>query len=398
MNLSYLSWTLRKEWKGGLIYFAILIFWILIVIAAYPSFAESVSNPLSEVGEVKIEELENGTYNMTWNDLPGFTHHAVVGSEKIPPLEDYVNMLNQTRSNQSDMEFNVTQFIEDPSVAKNYMGMIGLDLISLQRSRHIFIDDPGDNKYFFVFYFNLEGGFHLSEYVDINNLTTESPWDTYLGDNSFVEGFVGNIAIVDLSTYEGFVVIEFLEMWTLLIGIYAAIKGVSFIVRPIDDHSMDILLATGYTREQFLAQKTITSILIIIFLHIGSYLFLALGAFMVNESFLWGDFALVFLTSLPFALSALAIGVFVSSFMSDYRSALWTVLGVILFQYMFQVIGNIMDSLDWFNYLTIFGYWKPTEMLFGSGVSLLDPMVLVGVTIALFIAAWLYFRKRDLPA
>ena len=204
--------------------------------------------------------------------------------------------------------------------------------------------------------------------------------------------------MLEFSSYEGFVVMEFLEMWTLLIGIYAAIKGVSFIVRPIDDHSMDILLATGYTREKFLSQKAITSVIIIIMLHIGSYLFLALGAFFLSEPFPWGDFALVFLTSLPFALAALSIGVFVSSFTSDYRSALWTVLGIVLFQYMFQIVGNIVDSLNWVNYLTIFGYWEPSEMLFGSGFNILDPLVLIGVIMALSTGAWIYFRKRDLPA
>jgi ABC-2 type transport system permease protein len=65
---------------------------------------------------------------------------------------------------------------------------------------------------------------------------------------------------------------------------------------------------------------------------------------------------------------------------------------------MFQIVGNIVDSLNWVNYLTIFGYWEPSEMLFGSGFNILDPLVLIGVIMALSTGAWIYFRKRDLPA
>ncbi|MGA1822604.1 MAG: ABC transporter permease subunit [Thermoplasmatota archaeon] len=453
MNVSYFKWTLKREWKGGLIYFAILTAWILLVAAVFPSFRDSISNPFTDAGKIRIEEMNNGTYNMTWEELPGYDIHALVGMKEEPDLQELMTLFNEsgidigdtpgniseiiddleelmTRINESGVDFdeipvnisgivrdlrvlsawmnesgldidespiNVTEILQNEKFIRQMLAPQGFDLIFLGGGHQKFIEKDGPNRFFFVLYLNSDLEFYLSDLVDAKNLTTATPFDAYLEDNAFVEGFVGDLDVMDFASYTGFMIVEFLGMWTLLIGIYAAIKGLSFVTRLIDDKSLDILLATGYTRERMILEKFMTSMIIIIFLHIGSFIMLGLGGVALGEPVDWGKFAIVFLTSVPFALSALMIGVFISSFMNDYRSALWTVLGVMLFQYMIMFIGNILESLEWMLYFTIYGYWDPSEIIYGSSFPYLDTIVLILFSAVMFTASIIWFRKRDLP-
>lgn len=397
MNISYFKWTLKREWKGGLIYFAILTAWIMMVAAVFPSFQNSISNPFTEAGKIRIEEMDDGDYNLTWEELPGYDIHALVGTDEEPDLMDLMTRFNESGIDVDDIPVNITEIIQDEEALRQLLAPEGYNLIYLGGDHQAFIDRDGADRYFFVLYTNTDLDFFLSDLVDAENLTTESPFDAYMEDNAFIEGFVGDLDLLDFTNYSGFMVIEFLEMWALLIGIYAAIKGLSFVTRLIDDKSLDILLATGYTRERLILEKFLTAFIIILFLHVGSFLMLGLGGVALGEPVDWGAFAIVFLTSIPFALAALMIGVMISSFMEDYRSALWAVLGVILTQYMFMFIGNILESLEWMLYFTIFGYWDPTEIVFGSSFPYVDMIVLSVFSLVLFIAAIILFRKRDLP-
>ncbi len=392
MRLPYFRWILLSEYKGALIFTGILALWILLVAAVFPSFSETFSNPLTEVDGITLEELEEGGYNLTWKPNGEYQYHAAIGTDDEEVYQELVGLGSHIPG------FNATRMLENESYRGEIMEVLDLHLLYFGRELGIRFNDTGGSVYFGVLYLDEEGGMKLSNYIDINNLTVQNPFKEYMEGNAMIEGMVGDSTMVDMGSYDGFMLLEFMQMWPLLIGIYAGIKGVSFVSKHIDDHSMDVLLATGYRRRRFLLEKLMSSVLLLLAISALSYLLIGMGSLMLGEPFSWGRYALAFAASLPYILAALSIGILISTMGDDHRRTIWTVLGVIMMQYLLYIIANLVDTLEWIGYLTIFGYWDSIEIVVGPGASLIDTAILLAASVVLLGVSLYWFERRDLPA
>lgn len=70
--------------------------------------------------------------------------------------------------------------------------------------------------------------------------------------------------------------------------------------------------------------------------------------------------------------------------------------GVPLASFMFQMLGNIGDKLEWFKYLTFYSLLPTDKIVSGSSGAILPVMILVGITIVLSVIGCIRFKKRDL--
>ena len=381
--------TMLKESRRGLLIFGIImILYGLLIVSIFPSFEKGLSNPFFEGSGIKLEETEDNKYNLSWHFKPEYSNYIATGALSNSSYADfYIDYL----ADKLDYDMKGSDI-------NDTLRKYGISILYNGSGDHVSFDK--DNyQAFLVVYFTEDWKFTnaaISEIVTTENLTTTGAFDDYMEDNAFFEGMMGG-EIVNMYELRGFLVMEFFSIWPLVMAIYLSIMGLSSITKNVEERSIDVLLATGYTRNRFLAEKTYVILAKFVMISIAAFLGLVLGTLAIGRPVPWTGFEFVFAGGIPFGIAFIAMGCLASVFINEYKRGLGIIMGAVFVQYVFQIVSSISTKMEFLKWFSMFTYWDAGELLIDERFSLINIMIPLVVAIIAYGAALYYFDKKEIP-
>ncbi len=407
-----------------IIYCVVLVLYGLMIMSAFSSVGDTFSDPFAENNGVKITETGDkvekvSVYNLTWDTQAAVLSHVAVGMDSEWAMNSQViDVLNGTIPEEiSDLGLDWFQILEMsdmvPGLKEKLSDQGGMEpkspyqidengttLLYLGEGTYVNFVNTYENDMFIVILIPNDGNISnatIKGPAMLGNLDTMSDFDKYLEDNPFVEGFLGDVS-VDFSTIEGYLALEYFSLWPLLFIIFLAVKTSGVISKHVEDRSLDILLATGYSRFRFMNEKVLLLILNFLLIIFSAWLGLVLGTIMLGESIPFSGLTFTFIDSIPMALAFVGIAMLISVLVDEGGKSIGIVMGVVLGEYMLNVVANLANWGDSVKYLSLFTYWNSNDaMLHGviHPINVIVPLAVAGITI--FLSYYL-FQKKEIRA
>jgi ABC-2 type transport system permease protein len=407
-----------------IIYCAVLILYGLMIMSAFTSVGETFSDPFAENNGVKITETGNKVegvkvYNLSWETQAAVLSHVAISMNSDWALEnDLIDIANGTVPDEvSDLGLDWFEIEEmmgavpgleeeladqgrvDP---KEPYGIDenGTSLLYVSEGTFVNFLNKNDNDMFMVVLIPSDGNITNSTIKGpalLGDLDTVSDFDQYLEDNPFVEGFLGDTNI-DFSTIEGFLALEYFSLWPLLFIIFLAVKTSGTISKHVEDRSMDILLATGYSRFRFLNEKVLLLFVNFILIILSAWLGLVLGTILIGESVPFTGLTITFIDSIPMALAVMGIALLISVLVDEGGKSIGIVMGVVIGEYMLQIVANLASWGDNLKYLSIFTYWDSNDAMLDQVIHPVNVIVPMSVAAITFALSYYLFKKKEIRA
>ncbi|MBI4200111.1 MAG: ABC transporter permease subunit [Chloroflexi bacterium] len=195
-------------------------------------------------------------------------------------------------------------------------------------------------------------------------------------------------------TFPGYLAVEYLSWWPILVGTYAFLFCSGIVAREVERGTMELLLSQPVARWVVVASKFLAFGVIIALVAVLSVIGIGLGQPLADAEV---DLGRVLLALLQGGLVVVAIGSYsllISCVVGDPRKAAVLAGGVTAALYVVNFLGPLLDSLDWVQRLSIFYYYRPLEVLTMGEFHLSSLAVYMGVAAAAFAAAVVLFERR----
>jgi ABC-2 type transport system permease protein len=202
----------------------------------------------------------------------------------------------------------------------------------------------------------------------------------------------------DMMTPEGFISLEFLGIWgMIIIAGFVMTTGASIIAKEVDGHTMDLLLTQPIDRVEYLVAKLAADVTMM------------LGLVVVTTGSMWAgtkmfDFPLkvngilavaVLLASLFLMIEcfSLAMGAFM-----ERGKAIIASVSVLIGSHLLYSLGDFNETIKGFRWLSFFNYYKPAEPLKDGMIPWPSVLLFLGVALIFLVVAVVVFREKDVPA
>lgn len=391
MKLPFFKVAFKNQWVSMTIYSSVIVLYGLLIMLAYMSMvAGSVNDPsttnegltLTNIGK---DDNGNEVLNLTWETEAGISYHMVVGIRNLTSMETLMDPL-------------VVKGLRDGTL--DISELPGLELI--YNGTGTFIEFPNRNgsMIFAVLLVPTSGDMAdsgLRGPVYAKDLMRSSDFDALLKDNPMMKAFFGE-RVIDYTTVEGYLMVEYFSMWPLFFVIYIAVKSSSAVSKHVEDHSIDILLATGYSRNRFLAEKVLLMALNMAILIVSALLGIFLGALMIGKAPPLTGSIYALLGSIPMCLAFVGISFVITVLVDEGGKAVGAILGFIIFQYILQIVANIASWGSTLKYFSLFSYWDSLELGIDHQVSGLDMLVPTAIGIGLIVLSFIIFNRKEIHA
>lgn len=203
------------------------------------------------------------------------------------------------------------------------------------------------------------------------------------------------------NSFEGYISGKFYELLlTIILTLFIIFLSTQLVARLVDRGSMAYLLSTPTTRGKVAftqAMVLITGTFLIMFMttlagFAGFALFiedtdsLRVSRFIqLNLSAFWLFFAIG------------GISFLISCLLNDEKKALG-LSGLMAFGFFsLDILAKLSEKLDWVSYITIYSFYKPSQIVAGEAEFLLQSASLLVIGLVAFGAGIAFFQKRDLP-
>lgn len=407
-----------------IIYCVVLVLYGLMIMSAFTSVGETFSDPFAENNGVKITETGDKVegvkvYNLSWETQAAVLSHIAISMDSEWALDnDMIDISNGTVPDEvSDLGlnwFDIREMMDTmPGLEEELADQgkaepkepykvddNGTSLLYVSEGTFVNFINKDDNDMFMVVLIPSDGNITNSTIKGpafLGDLDTVSDFDQYLEDNPFVEGFLGDTNI-DFSTIEGFLALEYFSLWPLLFIIFLAVKTSGTISKHVEDRSMDILLATGYSRFRFLNEKVLLLFVNFILIILSAWLGLVLGTLLIGETVPFTGLTVTFLDSIPMALAVMGIALLISVLVDEGGKSIGIVMGVVVGEYMVSIVANLSSWGDNLKYLSIFTYWDSNDAMLDNVIHPINVIVPMTVALITFSLSYYLFKKKEIRA
>jgi ABC-2 type transport system permease protein len=215
-----------------------------------------------------------------------------------------------------------------------------------------------------------------------------------LGDSSFWKAMK-----FEIGTFEGFVASVVVQLLPVYLGIYVIITSTDTLAGEEERGILELLLSLPLQRWQIVSVKaaaiSAASLTILVFAGMGSAAALqAVRAAVETSVTPWGLFLAV-LSGWPITLAFIMIGVFLSAFLPNRRSAAAALTFYFIASYLAETLSSYVPSLGGFKFLSLFSYFDSSAKVFTEGVKAGDVLTLLGTAACFFLLAVVSFQRRD---
>ena len=203
---------------------------------------------------------------------------------------------------------------------------------------------------------------------------------------------------VDLSTLLGFFSLSFLFV-QLCLAIQAANYGFSLVSIEEREWTADFLLAKPVGRTRILTSKLLAALSGLIITDIAVWIstVLFINLFKGDATYEAKSLLLLLLSSVPFQLFFLAVGLVVSLLVKRIRSVTPYAMALGFGMYVLSVFGDMLGE-SVLEKITPFKHFDPNYIIQHGAYDL--PLVLISVAVIVIslVGSYLLYTRRDIPA
>ena len=213
--------------------------------------------------------------------------------------------------------------------------------------------------------------------------------------NPIYQAILGEIALFDISTWQGFFYIEqgvILEFSVIFLAILIPAR---IVAGEVEKNTLDLTLSYPISRWRYLLEKFMVyqtySLLYPAFVYV-------MGGITTNSLGETMDMTVLGHTMIGFWLWLFALGaisLLCGTLFMESNRALGASGALILAQYVMTRFGNLGD-LSFLKDYTVFNYLSTASIFHNSGMLMSDLAVVVSVGVVALVAALYVFQKREL--
>jgi ABC-2 type transport system permease protein len=395
--------TLRDSWKSIVIFSAILFGWAIMMMLIYPTMGDMLSDPMTEgdgisLTQTGLDDMGLKTYNMTWDLTPGAGEHVAIGTAN-PLIYD---MFAGFMDDEDLTGVTITQeMFEEAITNQSAMDLYGISVLYIGRLNYVEFSVANNESFFFVVYLAGGGNYtpvDVSPMVSDVDFSTTAMWDEWL-NSPFVEGFIGRTDI-DFTSPEGFMAVEFFSMWPMFFLIFIGIKSGGVVAPHVEDKSMDILLATGYSRNRFLSEKVAILAVNVVAVNVAAFLGVMAGTLIVGETMDYAALATTFAGCIPVGVAFIGIGMLLSMLLDEAMKVTWIMMGLVVGMYIIDIITNVVDETwtDILGHFSLFYYYDAVTLMVDMTIPLQNLIIPLVVGLVGIVAAFVLFKKKEIHA
>jgi len=206
-----------------------------------------------------------------------------------------------------------------------------------------------------------------------------------------------------LGEFGGFISTYIFSFCWMYLGIYVMLKSSQDIPKEIDYKTIDLILSKPIKRGEFVWGKYLHHVIIALLITGGVSIGLFIGIFLfpnINPAEVYLDEIIVVIAWLFCFLVALASTGFLFSTFLNTRMALATSFGLMIFFYMIGSFSGLLpEAAQGIKYISIFYYFRPSEMLIDHTLDLvwIHILILIIYSLVIVIIATIIFSRRDIP-
>lgn len=182
-------------------------------------------------------------------------------------------------------------------------------------------------------------------------------------------------------------------------GIYAAILGVSALVKEESEGTIEFLYSKPVTRNNIVTAKLLaSSVIFYIFLMIVGIVTMAVSAIVKPEDVemvaMLSDIKTLYIGMALIGYIFMAVGFLISIFVKSSKQATPVALGVFFASYVLGIFSKLQDRLSGFIYFSPFDYAPPAEII-NNGFEM--KFIVIGILIIIISIGGTYFvyNKKD---
>lgn len=199
---------------------------------------------------------------------------------------------------------------------------------------------------------------------------------------------------LNFGTLTGFYAVEGGNILAIGGAFFAAITGISALLKEEKDRTAEFLLTHPVTRIKVVTEKLLSVIAIITILNIIVFICSVGSILIIGEEFDWKIMVLFHLAYLLMQYEIAGICFGISAFLR--KSGLGIGIGIASVLYFLNIVANISDDAKVLKYITPFGYTEGSDIINNKALEtkyLIPGMVLMLVGM---IVAFIYYRKKDI--
>lgn len=218
-----------------------------------------------------------------------------------------------------------------------------------------------------------------------------------MGQSGALDPFAFIPGYEDMASYVGFLNIEMYQIfWVLILGIIIGFLAASTISKEIESKTIDILMSNPVSRKQIIFEKflgLLPMVLIINFVAMFTVIIVTIG---IGEELNFWHLTLTHIISIPYFLSIVALGLFVSTIFDEKMKASIVTMAIVVAMFIFDSIAEMIPDYEALGFISLKHYFRPYDALKLGEVDPVGNAVLLAVTLIALIAAMLYFDYKDI--
>jgi len=213
---------------------------------------------------------------------------------------------------------------------------------------------------------------------------------------AFLKAFLGQ-EIIDITTLEGFLTVEYFNTtWLLIMGVFSCLFAGALIAEETEKKTLEILLSAPVTRTRFIISKFAGFLTLLVFLSAVSYLGIYLGLLQIGEDIDQRLMVYIFLSGTICIATIGSIGLFLSCLFNEQRRAVGAAIAVFFLLYIFNLITLLLEQYPILKYFSLFQYYDASKIFKQQAIHWPDMAILLGAFSVLFGASIVTFRRKQI--
>ncbi len=218
--------------------------------------------------------------------------------------------------------------------------------------------------------------------------------DMFSSMGNFTEAF--GMDQLNFGTLIGFYAVEGGNMLGIGGAFFAAITGISALMKEEKERTAEFLLTHPVSRIRVITEKLASTFSSVIILNLVVLMCSICSIIMIDEEMFWEELLLFHSAYLlmQFEISGICFGI--SAFIR--KSGIGIGIGIAGLMYLLNIIANISDDARFLKYITPFGYTEGSDIINTKEINtdyLLPGMIIMVVCI---ITGYLKYSKKDIES
>jgi len=205
---------------------------------------------------------------------------------------------------------------------------------------------------------------------------------------------------VSFGSFEGYMASTVTNLVPVILAVYAVINGTGTLAGEEDSGRLEMIVALPIPRWQIVAVKALAlGVALLVILAVtsaGAALTLLSILEQVDTSVTAADLFLSLMAAWPLVMAFGMISLFLGAFSPSRRVAGTLATVVVIASYLGSNLTGMIDSLKSIENLFLFHFYEATAESLVKGQQLGNTLILMGVALAAFGLAVLFFQLRDI--